>query len=53
MYKKQHMRANTHMRGKFFGGLRTMLKCEALHSQIRNYVQSSYNLSEFTEHFQR
>ena len=53
IYEKREMWATAHMRGRFFAGLRTTSRCEALHSQIGRYVQSGYSLREFLHHFKR
>lgn len=39
--------------GKFFAGIRTTSRCEALHSHIRKFVNSRNSLTEFVQHFQR
>ncbi|XP_072066903.1 protein FAR1-RELATED SEQUENCE 5-like [Arachis hypogaea] len=52
-YGIKDMWATTHMRGKFFTGLRTTSRCEALHSQVARFVKSGYNIKEFLHHSRR
>ncbi|XP_015947461.1 protein FAR1-RELATED SEQUENCE 1-like, partial [Arachis duranensis] len=53
MYEKKHMWSNAHIRGKFFAGLKTTSRCEALNMQIGKFIHNGYNLREFIEHFQQ
>ncbi|RYR48096.1 hypothetical protein Ahy_A07g034089 [Arachis hypogaea] len=41
------------MRGKFFAGLRTTSRYEALHSQVARFVKSGYSIKEFLHHFRQ
>ncbi|RYR50422.1 hypothetical protein Ahy_A07g037027 [Arachis hypogaea] len=52
-YGIKDMWATTHMRGKFFAGLRTTSRYEALHSQVVRFVKSVYSIKEFLHHFHR
>ncbi|XLR43818.1 protein FAR1-RELATED SEQUENCE 5-like [Arachis hypogaea] len=52
-YGIKDMWATAHMRGKFFAGLRTTSRCEALHSQVARFVKSGYSIKEFLHHFRR
>ncbi|XP_016192111.1 protein FAR-RED IMPAIRED RESPONSE 1-like [Arachis ipaensis] len=52
MYERKHMWANAYIRGKFFAGLKTTSRCEALNMQIGKFIGNGYNLHEFIEHFQ-
>ncbi|RYR59061.1 protein FAR1-RELATED SEQUENCE 5-like [Arachis duranensis] len=53
MYEEKHMWATAYLRGKFFAGFRTTLRCEGLHSVVGRYMGSRYDLTSFVEHFQR
>ncbi|XP_016192065.1 protein FAR1-RELATED SEQUENCE 9-like [Arachis ipaensis] len=46
------MWANAYIRGKFFAGLKTTSRCEALNMQIGKFIGNGYNLREFIKHFQ-
>ncbi|XP_057452577.1 protein FAR1-RELATED SEQUENCE 5-like [Lotus japonicus] len=52
-YENRKMWAVAHIRGCFFAGFRTTSRCESLHSEIKKFIHSRYNLSEFLKHFQR
>ncbi|XP_016173424.1 protein FAR1-RELATED SEQUENCE 5-like [Arachis ipaensis] len=52
MYAKKHSWSNAHIRGKFFAGLKTTSRCEALNMQLGKFIHNGYNLREFLEHFQ-
>ncbi|XP_072058224.1 protein FAR1-RELATED SEQUENCE 4-like [Arachis hypogaea] len=52
-YGIKDMWATAHMKGKFFAGLRTTSRCEALHSQVARFVKSGYSIKEFFHHFCR
>ncbi|RYR50293.1 protein FAR1-RELATED SEQUENCE 5-like [Arachis hypogaea] len=52
MYAKKHSWSNAHIQGKFFVGLKTTSRCEALNMQLRKFIHNGYNLREFVEHFQ-
>ncbi|RYR68377.1 hypothetical protein Ahy_A03g014875 isoform A [Arachis hypogaea] len=45
------MWATTHIRGKFFTGLRTTSRCETLHLQVARFVKSGCSIKEFLYHF--
>ncbi|RYQ90354.1 hypothetical protein Ahy_B09g096477 [Arachis hypogaea] len=47
-----HLLRNATARGKFFAGLKTTSRCEALNMKIRKLIHNGYNLREFVEHFQ-
>jgi hypothetical protein len=51
MYKKRRMWATAHIQGKFFGGFRTTLRCEGLHSEFEKYVSVLSNLVDFYTSF--
>ncbi|XP_025692793.1 protein FAR1-RELATED SEQUENCE 5-like [Arachis hypogaea] len=52
MYAKKHSWSNAHIWGKFFAGLKTTSRCEALNMQLGKFIHNGYNLREFVEHFQ-
>ncbi|QHO30276.1 Protein FAR1-RELATED SEQUENCE [Arachis hypogaea] len=52
MYANKHSWSNAHIRGKFFAGLKTTSRCEALNMQLGKFIHNGYNLREFVEHFQ-
>ncbi|KAL4299050.1 hypothetical protein AHAS_Ahas17G0062100 [Arachis hypogaea] len=52
MYAKKHSWSNAHIRWKFFAGLKTTSRCEALNMQLGKFIHNGYNLREFVEHFQ-
>ncbi|XP_016192260.1 protein FAR1-RELATED SEQUENCE 5-like [Arachis ipaensis] len=52
MYAKKHSWSNGHIWGKFFTGLKTTSRCEALNMQLGKFIHNGYNLREFVEHFQ-
>ncbi|XP_057734037.1 protein FAR1-RELATED SEQUENCE 5-like [Arachis stenosperma] len=52
MYERKHPWANAYIRGKFFAGLKTTSRCEALNMHIEKFIWNRYNLREFIEHFQ-
>ncbi|QHO49658.1 protein FAR-RED IMPAIRED RESPONSE 1-like [Arachis hypogaea] len=52
LYAKKHSWSNAHIRGKFFAGLKTTSRCEALNMQLGKFIHNGYNLREFVEHFQ-
>ncbi|KAL4373160.1 hypothetical protein AHAS_Ahas05G0054000 [Arachis hypogaea] len=51
MYSKKHSWSNAHIWEKFFAGLKTTSRCEALNMQLRKFIHNGYNLREFVEHF--
>ncbi|XP_015965448.1 protein FAR1-RELATED SEQUENCE 5-like [Arachis duranensis] len=51
MYSKKHSWSNAHIREKFFAGLKTTSRCEALNMQLGKFIHNGYNLREFVEHF--
>ncbi|XP_057431809.1 protein FAR1-RELATED SEQUENCE 5-like [Lotus japonicus] len=53
MYENRKMWAVAHIRGCFFAGFRTTSRCESLHSEIKKFIHSRYNLTEFLQHFHR
>ncbi|RYR25227.1 hypothetical protein Ahy_B02g058877 [Arachis hypogaea] len=53
LYSRRRMWATAHIRGNFFGGFRTMSRCEGLHSMLGKFVQSRHNLRDFVEQFMR
>lgn len=53
LYDKKLMWATAHIRGKFFAGMRTTSRCEALHAHMGRYVHSGFSLNEFLHHYQR
>ncbi|XP_057430837.1 protein FAR1-RELATED SEQUENCE 5-like [Lotus japonicus] len=53
MYENRKMWAVAHIRGCFFAGFRTTSRCESLHSEIKKFIHSRYNLTEFLKHFER
>ena len=40
LYKKKSMWATAYIRGNFFAGFRTTLRCESLHGKVGKFVQS-------------
>ncbi|RYR53068.1 hypothetical protein Ahy_A06g027953 [Arachis hypogaea] len=52
LYAKKHSWSNAHIRGKFFAGLKTTSRCEALNMQLGKFIHNRNNLREFVEHFQ-
>ncbi|RYR38135.1 hypothetical protein Ahy_A09g043087 [Arachis hypogaea] len=52
-YGIKDMWATTHMRGKFFAGLRTTSRCEALHLQVARFVKFGYSIKESLHHFRQ
>ncbi|XP_045821771.1 protein FAR1-RELATED SEQUENCE 5-like [Trifolium pratense] len=53
LYQKRKMWATALMRGKFFAGIRTTSRCEALHCHIGKFVHSRISLNDFVQQFQR
>ncbi|XP_057418810.1 protein FAR1-RELATED SEQUENCE 5-like [Lotus japonicus] len=53
MYENRKMWAVAHIRGCFFAGFRTTSRCESLHLEIKKFIHSRYNLTEFLQHFHR
>ncbi|XP_057418072.1 protein FAR1-RELATED SEQUENCE 5-like [Lotus japonicus] len=52
-YENRKIWAVAHIRGCFFAGFRTTSRCESLHLEIKKFIHSRYNLSEFLKHFHR
>ncbi|RYR51946.1 hypothetical protein Ahy_A06g026885 [Arachis hypogaea] len=50
MYARKHSWSNAHIWGKFFAGLKTRSRCEALNMQIGKFIHNGHNLREFVEH---
>lgn len=53
IYAKRNMWATALIRGNFFAGFRTILRCEGLHSEIGKFVHSRHNLTDFLLHDHR
>jgi len=53
MYEKKKLWATAHIRGRFFAGIRTMSRCEALHSHMGQYVHSRITMTDFVQQFHR
>ncbi|KAJ1381169.1 Zinc finger, PMZ-type [Sesbania bispinosa] len=53
VYAKRHSWAAAYIRGTFYAGLRTTSRCESLHAEMKRFIKSSYNLTDFIQHFDR
>jgi hypothetical protein len=53
LYDKKKMWATAHIRGSFFGGIRTTSRCEALHSHIGQFLHHRINMTDFVKQFHR
>ncbi|XP_065877465.1 protein FAR1-RELATED SEQUENCE 5-like [Euphorbia lathyris] len=53
MYDDRELWAEAYFKGFFFGGIRTISRCEGFHSFLNDYMNKNLNLLEFVKQFDR